>query len=138
MWHSPFFTEGNTKMTEYEKMTAGEIYDPLDDEIMREQSQYQDRLWAFNQLKPTDHEEKQAYMKEVFAECGEGCYIELPFHANWGGRHVHFGSYVYANLSGRRQYLRRRQSDVRAQCNCRNAQPSSFPRACAMINSAII
>lgn len=36
-------------------------------------------------------------MKEVFAECGENNYIELPFHANWGGSHVHFGSYIYAN-----------------------------------------
>ena len=36
-------------------------------------------------------------MKEVFAECGEGCYIELPFRANWGGHHLHFGDGVYAN-----------------------------------------
>ena len=36
-------------------------------------------------------------MKEVFAECGEGNYIELPFHANWGGHHIHFGSWIYAN-----------------------------------------
>lgn len=36
-------------------------------------------------------------MTEVFAECGENCYIELPFHANWGGHHVHFGSGIYAN-----------------------------------------
>lgn len=36
-------------------------------------------------------------MKELFAECGDNCYIELPFHANWGGHHVHLGSGVYAN-----------------------------------------
>lgn len=28
----------------------------------------------------------------------EGCYIEPPFHANWGGHHVHFGKNVYANF----------------------------------------
>ena len=37
-------------------------------------------------------------MREVFAACGQGCYIELPFRANWGGRHVHFGNRVYANF----------------------------------------
>ena len=84
-------------MTEYEKMLAGEIYDPCDERIMGEQQPYQDRLWEFNQLKPTDFEKKQAYLKEVFAECGEGCYIELPFRANWGGKNVHFGDGVYAN-----------------------------------------
>jgi len=84
-------------MTEYEKMVKGLIYDPLDDEIMSEQQQYQDRLWEFNQLKPSDYDKKLAYMKEVFAECGDDCYIELPFHANWGGHHLHLGSGVYSN-----------------------------------------
>ncbi len=84
-------------MTEYEKMLEGKIYDPMDPEIQAEQVPFQDRLWEFNQLKPSDLEKKEAYMKEVFAECGEGCYIELPFHANWGGHHVHFGSGIYVN-----------------------------------------
>ena len=34
----------------------------------------------------------------MLAEVGEGCYIEPPFHANWGGKHVHFGNKVYANF----------------------------------------
>ncbi|MBQ1285031.1 MAG: sugar O-acetyltransferase [Lachnospiraceae bacterium] len=84
-------------MTEYEKMLEGKIYDPLDPEIQKEQFPFQDKLWEFNQLKPSDLEKKETYMKEVFAECGEGCYIELPFHANWGGHHVHFGSGIYVN-----------------------------------------
>ena len=85
------------ELSQYERMVKGLIYDPMDEEIVREQVPFQDRLWEFNQLKPSDNEKKQQYMKEVFAECGEGCYIELPFHANWGGHHVHLGSGVYAN-----------------------------------------
>ena len=84
-------------MTQYERMEAGLIYDPGDKEILNEQFQYADRLWEFNQLKPSDIDKKMQYMKEVFAECGEGNYIELPFHANWGGHHIHFGSWIYAN-----------------------------------------
>ena len=84
-------------MTQYERMVKGLIYDPADTEIMKEQIYFQDRLWRFNQLKPSDITEKNNYMKEIFAECGENNYIELPFHANWGGHHVHFGSYIYAN-----------------------------------------
>jgi galactoside O-acetyltransferase len=86
-------------MTQYERMTKGLIYDPGDKEIMDEQVPWQDKLWEFNRLKPSDYDKKMTYMKEVFAQCGEGCYIELPFHANWGGHHVHFGSYVYANFN---------------------------------------
>lgn len=86
-------------MTQYERMERGLIYDPSDAEIMAEQTRLQDKLWEFNRLKPTDYDKKQAYMKEAFAECGDGCYIELPFRANWGGKHVHFGRGVYANFN---------------------------------------
>ena len=84
-------------MTEYEKMVKGVIYNPSDEEIMNEQIQYQDKLWEFNQLKPSQYSEKMKFMKEIFAECGDKCYIELPFRANWGGHHVHFGNGIYAN-----------------------------------------
>ena len=86
-------------MTQYERMTAGLIYDPGDKEILDEQSIYQAKLWEFNQLKPTQLQEKENYMKEVFAECGENCYIELPLRANWGGHHLHLGSGIYANFN---------------------------------------
>lgn len=86
-------------MTEREKMINGLIYDPNDGEIINEQLQYLDKLWEFNQLKPSQQIEKKNYMKEMFAECGDDCYIELPFRANWGGHHVHLGNNVYANFN---------------------------------------
>ena len=86
-------------MTQYDRMVKGLIFDTCDKEIQEKQRPFQDKLWEFNQLKPSDSEKKIAYMKEVFAECGEKCYIELPFHASWGGHHVHFGSGIYANFN---------------------------------------
>ena len=35
----------------------------------------------------------------MFAEIGTDCYIEPPLHANFGGKHVHFGKNVYANFN---------------------------------------
>jgi galactoside O-acetyltransferase len=86
-------------MTNREKLHSGQIYYPSDEEIMKEQFPYLDKLWEFNQLKPSQVEEKTQYMKTVFAECGDNCYVELPFRANWGGHHVHFGDNVYANFN---------------------------------------
>ena len=86
-------------MTEYEKMVKGLIYNPGDEKIISEQLQYQDKLWEFNQLKPSQYSEKIKYLKEMFAECGENCYIEPPLHANWGGKRVHLGNNVYANFN---------------------------------------
>lgn len=86
-------------MTEKEKMIAGLLYDPSDEEIMREQMAWQEKLGRLNQLSPVQTEEIESYMREVFAECGEGNFIQLPFYANWGGHHVHFGSNIYANFN---------------------------------------
>lgn len=86
-------------MTEYEKMKKGLLYDPGDEEIVKEQVPFLDRLYEYNQLKPSQIKEKEAYLKEVFAQCGENCYIEIPFHANFGGHHVHLGNNVYANFN---------------------------------------
>ena len=57
-------------MTQYERMINGLLYDPLDQEVIKNQVCWQNRRWEFNQLRPTDYEAKTAYMKEVFAECG--------------------------------------------------------------------
>jgi len=85
-------------MTNLEKMHATMLYDPADGDIMAEQTACLDRLYDFNHTRPTEPEKRQALMKEMFAEVGEGCYVEPPFHANWGGKHVHFGKFVYANF----------------------------------------
>lgn len=86
-------------MNHKERMQQGLIYDPGVSEIMDDQFVYMDKLWEFNQLKPSQFAEKERYIKEMFAECGENCYIELPFRANWGGKNVHFGNSVYANFN---------------------------------------
>lgn len=82
-----------------EKMHTGEVYDPTDPEIAKEQLKCLDRLYDFNMTRPTEGEKRTAMLKEMFAEIGEGCYIEPPFHANFGGKHIHFGKSVYANFN---------------------------------------
>ena len=86
-------------MTEKERMELVIIYNPNVSELTDEQSGYMEKLWEFNQLRPSEQDKKQKYMKEVFAECGEDCFIELPFRANWGGKNLHFGNRVYANFN---------------------------------------
>lgn len=82
-----------------EKMHSGELYLPGDEGLMQEQMGYLDRLYDYNMTRPTEGAKREAMLKEMFAEIGEGCYIEPPFHSNFGGHHVHFGKYVYANFN---------------------------------------
>lgn len=82
-----------------EKLHTGELYLPNVSSIMDHQLQCLERLYDYNQTRPTETAKREALLKEMFAEIGEGCYIEPPFHSNWGGHHIHFGKNIYANFN---------------------------------------
>ena len=82
-----------------DKLHTGDLYLPSDEEIMKQQIKCLDRLYDFNMTRPTEMEKREKLLKEMFAEIGEGCYIEPPFHSNFGGAHVHFGKNIYANFN---------------------------------------
>jgi len=86
-------------MTQKEKMHSCELYLCNDEEIMREQLACLEKQYDYNLTRPHDSEKRECLLKEMFAEIGEGCYIEPPLHANWAGHHVHFGKNVYANFN---------------------------------------
>lgn len=86
-------------MGQREKLHSGEIYFPNDEEIMREQMLCLEKLYDYNQTRPSQAGRREALLKEMFARIGEACYIEPPLHANFGGKHVRFGHHVYANFN---------------------------------------
>lgn len=86
-------------MSVYEKMHSAELYLSGDEDLVAEQLTYLEKLYDFNQTRPTQQFERTELLKSMFAEIGDGCYIEPPLHSNWGGRHVHFGKGVYANFN---------------------------------------
>lgn len=82
-----------------DRLHTGELYLPGDPEVIQEQLVCLDRLQKFNAIPPSHLQEKTELMHQMFAEVGDGCYIETPMRANWGGRHVHLGKNVYANFN---------------------------------------
>ena len=86
-------------MSEKDKQHTGEVYFPGDPEILEEQIQYQEKLYDYNQTRPSEQEKRTNLLKEMFAEIGENCYIEPPFRANFGGHHCHFGKNIYVNYN---------------------------------------
>ena len=83
----------------YEEMHSSKLYLPNEPELAAEQTKCLDRLYDFNMTRPTEGQKRAEMLKTMFAEIGEGCYIEPPLHANFGGKFVHFGSFVYANFN---------------------------------------
>ncbi|MDY5025520.1 MAG: sugar O-acetyltransferase [Oliverpabstia sp.] len=82
-----------------EKMHSGDVYLPNVEDLVNEQLQWLEKLYDFNNTRPTEQEKRTKLLKDMFADIGEGCYIEPPLHANWAGKHVHFGKGVYVNFN---------------------------------------
>lgn len=80
-------------------MHSGDIYSPEDPTILAEQTQAMLPMYEYNQTLPTEGKKRQALLKKMFAAVGKDCYIEPPFHANWGGHHIKLGNHVYANFN---------------------------------------
>ena len=83
----------------YEEMHSSKLYLPNEPELAKEQLKCLDALYDFNMTRPAEGEKRAEMLKAMFAEIGEGCYIEPPLHANFGGKFVHFGSFIYANFN---------------------------------------
>lgn len=86
-------------MSMKERLHTGELYLPDDPEIVSLQQECLERLYEYNATRPHESEKRAALLQEMFAQIGEGCYIEPPLRSNWGGYHVHFGNHVYANFN---------------------------------------
>ena len=82
-----------------DRLHTGQLYLPDDKEIMAKQTLCLEKLYDYNATRPLEAEKREQLLKEMFCEIGENCYIEPPFHSNWGGAHCHFGKGVYANFN---------------------------------------
>ncbi len=84
------------------KIKTGELYDcssaaipaEIDAEILR----CKELIYDFNNSRPSEFELRDSIIRQVFAEVGENCYIEPPFHANWGCN-MHVGKNFYSNFN---------------------------------------
>ncbi len=86
-------------MSVFEKLHSGELYSCNDEALGIEQRKCLDKLYDFNHTRPTEIAKRTKLLKEMFFEIGEGCYVEPPLQANWGGKHVHFGKNIYVNFN---------------------------------------
>lgn len=80
------------------RVHSTELYFETSD-FLDEQRECLELLYDFNMTRPSEYSKRQSLLKKMFAEIGEGCYIEPPFRANWGGKHIHFGNNVYCNFA---------------------------------------
>ena len=89
-------------MTFLEKMKNGELYDcsfdAVPEELNKKLYECKKLIHDFNMSRPSEIEYRDKIIRKVFAEVGDNCYIEPPFHANWGCN-MHVGNNFYSNFN---------------------------------------
>lgn len=84
------------------KMKNGELYncsfDAIPEELDKKLYECKELIYDFNMSRPSQVEYREEIIRKVFAEVGNNCYIEPPFHANWGCN-MHVGNNFYSNFN---------------------------------------
>lgn len=83
-------------MTEKEKMIAGEMYDPMDQELKRDRERAHELCYTYNQLAPSEKSRKKDILKKLF-NTEKNCYIEPNFRCDYG-YNISFGKNFYMNF----------------------------------------
>lgn len=85
-------------MTVKERMESGKLYRSDDPSLLEEQLRCNELVYDFNATRPSQADLRRELLGKIFADVGEGCWVEPPLRANWG-IHTHLGDHVYANFN---------------------------------------
>ncbi len=84
--------------TEKEKMLAGELYTPLDEELTRERERAQHLLQDYNNTLQTQGTQRGELLSQLLGHVGETLTIQPPFHCDYGSN-IHFGEACFVNMN---------------------------------------
>ena len=84
--------------SEKEKMLAGELYDPLDPELVRARDRARDLCQNLNATREADQEQRRRILKELFGAGGETVWMQPPFYCDYGSN-IQLGERVFFNFN---------------------------------------
>jgi maltose O-acetyltransferase len=84
--------------TEREKMLAGELYDPLDPELVAGRVRARDLCQALNGTREGDAEDRRRILRELLGAGGESVWMQPPFFCDYGAN-IELGERVFFNFN---------------------------------------
>ena len=79
-------------------MLAGELYDPLDPELVAARDRARDLCQALNATRPAEHDERRRILRALFGAGGDTAWIEPPFFCDYGSN-IELGERVFFNFN---------------------------------------
>ena len=85
-------------MTEKEKMLAGEMYNAMDPQLVKEREDCRLLFYQFNQLDESHLQDRRKVLAQLMGSHGENLIIEPPFFCDYGSN-IYLGDHVFMNYN---------------------------------------
>lgn len=82
----------------WQQMLSGEEYDALHPELIRMLESTREKIWEFNNLRPSDKESQQKILRSMLGSYGKKIHINQPFRCDYGCN-IHIGENFFANFN---------------------------------------
>jgi maltose O-acetyltransferase len=84
--------------SEREKMLAGEMYDPLDPELVAARERARDLCLTLNATREGQYEERRRILRDLFGRGGDTVWMQPPFFCDYGSN-IELGERVFFNFN---------------------------------------
>jgi maltose O-acetyltransferase len=84
--------------TNREKMLAGELYDPLDPELVAARHRARNLCQDLNATRDADHTERRRILRELLGAGGEDVWMQPPFFCDYGSN-IYLGRKCFFNFN---------------------------------------
>jgi maltose O-acetyltransferase len=84
--------------TEREKMVAGEMYDPLDAELVAARARARDLCQDLNATRESQEGERRRLLLDLFGKGGDTVWMQPPFYCDYGSN-IELGDRVFFNFN---------------------------------------
>jgi maltose O-acetyltransferase len=85
-------------MTEREKMIRGELYNPLDAELVASRMRARDLCQRLNATREAEEHERRNILRELFGRGGDTVWMQPPFFCDYGSN-IECGERVFFNFN---------------------------------------
>lgn len=84
--------------TEWDKMVAGELYDPLDPALVQARDRARDLCQDLNATREADRDARRRILTDLFGRGGESVWMQPPFFCDYG-TNIALGERVFFNFN---------------------------------------
>ncbi len=84
--------------TERSKMLAGDLYDPLDPELVAGRERARNLCQALNATREAEQDARRRILTQLFAEGGDSVWMQPPFFCDYG-TNIFLGERVFFNFN---------------------------------------